>query len=594
MVRETETSGESGSRTRQTVALQVVCAWCWIALTIAACALFPQRARSRETNLADIASLIEKAATHRSDIFLGKEMTARRIRDCGPEAIPHLLALLKDDKDAEVCELTAYILRDMEGLTEEHLDALIESRRRGNMSIRPAIARVGTSRAIAFLIEDLKTAKRCDPEFVAAFQILGEQGGACLLDLVKSGPKDSGLQMALGDIFYWLGYRAKSAVTPLTDVVSSRQGDETAVRCAVLALGGLGPRAREAGPALKQLANDAPESLGQTVNQALVGIEVSEVVEAFWTRLEGQPDRTVFLDIMSLRGNGRGVGPALVRYLRHGDIFEQAYAATALGYIGFVEAIPDLIQALQADNRWLVYASVKSLGRLHAMEALDPLNKIAQGYWHPAVHEAAIIAVRVIRGEASYESTTHPMEEFRDYMLADVPGHHESPDIPPPGSNRFYAEQKGQLDPDQLKRFAYQWEVNPSRGGETHEIVPNVGIVVDGGYLIGSDQGEFGGDLLFVDLQGKRTRVLRANVHGIHRMTCGIIVVTGVNHLSTNVGTLFKVSKGTDGVWQANRWKELPSAPIASGVRPSGNLFVACTEEKIEISPAGDVQTVGK
>ena len=53
-------------------------------------------------------------------------------------------------------ELASYVLSDAEGLTEEHLDTLIESRCQGDVWIPPAIARVGTSKAITFLVEEVR------------------------------------------------------------------------------------------------------------------------------------------------------------------------------------------------------------------------------------------------------------------------------------------------------------------------------------------------------------------------------------------------------------------------------------------------------
>ena len=203
---------------------------------------------SGATNPEDIVPLIEKTASSAVGMTKEKVQIAQRVRSLGPRAVPYLLPLLKQYGNAEVRELTSYILRNMEGLTEEYLEALMESRRNGDVWIPPAIARVGTPKAMAFLVEDLKKEKRSDAQLVAAFQILGERGVPYLVELIKTGPLDGGLPTAVVDIFRRLGDKAESAVATLTEFVSSKQGGEEAVRCAIQALGAIGPRARTAAP----------------------------------------------------------------------------------------------------------------------------------------------------------------------------------------------------------------------------------------------------------------------------------------------------------------------------------------------------------
>ena len=331
-------------------------------------------------------------------------------------------------------------------------------------------------------------------------------------------------------------------------------------------------------------------------------MKASEAVPGLLKRWEERPDDwPALVEIISLKEDGRGAGPALVRRLRDDNLLTQIWAATTLGYIGYVEASPDLIKLLQAEHWWLVYVSVESLGRLHAAEAIGPLSEIAESYWHPAVHEAAVKAVQVISGKASYESRDDPMALF-GYLRAGTSGGRDSSAAAGPGSNRFYADEKDRLDREQLKKLAYSAEmvgVGPGKDGRslerhvrTIQQVPDVGINVDGGYLVGSSRGEWGGELVFVDREGKQTTLLHDNVRGLHHMTSGIVVVTGLSHLSTNTGAVFKVAKGEDGVWRASRWKELPGAPVASGLRPNGNLFVGCEGGRVEVSPSGDIERV--
>jgi hypothetical protein len=84
---------------------------------------------------------------------------AETVQKYGAEAVPYLVKLL-DNGTENARQLAGYTLRDIDGLKPEHLPALIRARRRGDGWIPPAIARVGTPEAVAFLVDDL----RRDPE----------------------------------------------------------------------------------------------------------------------------------------------------------------------------------------------------------------------------------------------------------------------------------------------------------------------------------------------------------------------------------------------------------------------------------------------
>jgi HEAT repeat protein len=601
MLRVPEMSDVDGLQTRQAMAWRVVVARLWITLVVMTCVLPLQTCCSGETSLADIAALVERSAAPGPDITKEEEATAQRVRSLGPQAIPYLLPLLKKEGDKEVRELASYILGGMEGLTEEHLDALTQSRRNGDVWIPPAIARVGTPEAIAFLVEELKKAKTDDPQLVTAFQILGERAVPPCVELIKSGSSNVSTVRTVLNIFRRLGEKAESAIVPLTEFISNKESPENRVITAVVALGAIGPKARTAVPALLALPKGRLGLIPTWVDDALAAMRAPEALPRLIQRLDraGPADHRLFYDIGLFKEKGREAGPALLRCLRQNRLGTREWAARTLGFVGYAEAIPDLLPLLQSSDWRVVYASVESLGRLHAKDALGPLDKIAASYWHPAVHEAANKAIRVIRGTAQYE----PGIPLLDYGSAEAFNQDDCADIPRSDVNHFYVQQRDHLSREQLKKLAYEAEITSfgvGKDGRTPEKhvtarrqVPNVGIRVEGGYLLGSNRGEWGGDLIFRNTEGRQTILLDASVCGIYRMTSGIVVITEAAQV--NRGAVFTVSKSADGTWRASKWKELPGEPLAAGVRPNGNLFVACyKEEKMEISPSGDVETVNR
>jgi hypothetical protein len=82
----------------------------------------------------DAASLVEtlkKSANSSNGISATEQNIAEKIQKLGAPAIPFLLPLLRDENEG-LRELVSYTLRDMEGFTEDQLDVLIDSRRRGD------------------------------------------------------------------------------------------------------------------------------------------------------------------------------------------------------------------------------------------------------------------------------------------------------------------------------------------------------------------------------------------------------------------------------------------------------------------------------
>jgi hypothetical protein len=300
-------------------------------------------------------------------------------------------------------------------------------------------------------------------------------------------------------------------------------------------------------------------------------------------RLEVDPELTVFRDIAALGENGKAAGPTLGRFLGNSDWDVRLGAARALGYVGYAEAVPELIKLLNEKDDWrLVYVSVESLGRLRRAEAVEELTRLSKEHWFPPVRDAAEKAVLVINGKDTYQPDRrfNFAHEFFSYQNARSRKAKRNAD-------RSYVNQPDELDKSQLAKLAYKVRLSPNL---EPNLVPDVGIKVDDGYLVGFDQGEFGGGLVFVDLAGNQSRPLCGNTQGICHLGSDIVAATGVAHLSTNIGILYKVAKGDNGVWQATRWKALPGAPGESGILANGNLCIVCSGGTVEISPASEIK----
>jgi HEAT repeat protein len=415
-----------------------------------------------------------------------------------------------------------------------------------------------------------------------------------------------GLSVSRADFEKCKRVYGESLVGSLIEFISLRQGNKDAIALAVCLLGEIGPNARQAVPLLLKLAEEDPGSYQFAVAGALLAMGAPQAAPGVLKMLEERPDRSFIRHIARLGKLGKPAGPGLVRCLERDDWELRLDAARAIGDIGYIEGAPHLIKLLSESDDWrLVFVAAKSLGRLRAAEAVGPLTELSKSHWYPPVREAAKEAILVIEGQAAYpENSSDPVGflfEYDEYMRVEARSVPSSIGIGPQEAGQSPVADPNSLDQKQLAKLVYEEQQGRSDvDGEgrsvekydTFKRVPQVGIRVSDGYLVGFDQGEFGGELLFIDLAGKRTS-LWENTQGVHKMPFGIVAVTGYGHL-TNRGMLVKVFRGQDGTWQASRWKSLPGCPGGSVLLANGNLWIGCGSNGcVELTPSGELKMAG-
>lgn len=103
-----------------------------------------------------------------------------------------------------------------------------------------------------------------------------------------------------------------------------------------------------------------------------------------------------------------------------------------------------------------------------------------------------------------------------------------------------------------------------------------------GGRLLGSEHGEWGGRLSFQYDDGTLVPLLDTNVVGLHRMPFGVVVVTGLWHLTADDGKLLLVTRNGDRKLRVDVLMALPHAAVKSWQRKDGSLDIAMLDKGVE------------
>jgi hypothetical protein len=98
-----------------------------------------------------------------------------------------------------------------------------------------------------------------------------------------------------------------------------------------------------------------------------------------------------------------------------------------------------------------------------------------------------------------------------------------------------------------------------------------VTLGIQGGKFIGTDHGEWGGELGFIDGNATQT-VIDENVRAVVQRGSRIFVVTGLDHDGLNRDYIWEVTRSEDGRWIARRLWRLPGMPYEVVAAPYGTM----------------------
>jgi hypothetical protein len=373
-------------------------------------------------------------------------------------------------------------------------------------------------------------------------------------------------------VFGNLRTNAKSAIGPLLEIADDKTISVKRRVRAIAALGAIGVSTDGEIASLQGLQKDDDNLIRDAAFEALAFIRVGDSFE-----------RTLQIRDLARQGTlAKYAGPDLVKNLEAEDWDVRAAAARAIGYVGFEDATDALIPLLHHKEDWrLVYSAAESLGRLRATKALPALAAVSKEYWYPPAREAAKRAMASIRDSVVPASRSDETANYDDDFFERGKTDSDWITEKEARSLRFPVA----VTPDDLVSI-------PVRMGGGRDEEKMRGVKADDGYLVGSDRGEWGGEIAYVNRAGKARILTPLNTEAIYRTKAGIVAVTGLAHMTFNSGCLFRISKTAEGEWSASKWRVLPGAPRVSRLLKDGNLFISCHGGMVLISTDGRMRSV--
>jgi len=531
-----------------------------------------------------------------------EEALAKKIQGFGAEAVPRMIPLLKDP-DSEIRRFAGYVLRDLDGVSERELDALIQAHQNGDGWIPPAIGRIGSPKAIAYLVEDIRRHPQTHTQVVWALVKAGSKAAVPLAEIFRSKEAlNIETLLAVSQVLHEMEKNAEPAGSVLMDIANDHDVVVENRILAVRAIGAIGAPAAQFVPDLKRLAASDSEHFAKPVESAIVGIGSPEAAEVFIALLKARPDELVLRDLAEIRGNGSAAGPAVVALLKHENWSVRVAAARTLGYIGYNEATSVLRECLDDPNDWrMVFVASEALGMLKDKKSLNKLAEVSKHHWFPVVRKAAGKSIQVINGSTKYQSRWHRDNfafEYFSYVNAGVDPEYAGEKTDGANLRPKFIQEEDALSKQDLMSRKYPIEIvgydEKGRHATPRDETPGCGLRCGKGMLLGSNRGEWGGELVHMDEAGHTLMLVEKNTEGIHHMPFGIVAAVGLAHIFLNSGELYLIEFGQDGKPSAKLWKTLPGAPEKSGLLKNGNLFIECVGGSIEITPLGEFRMATK
>lgn len=273
-----------------------------------------------------------------------------------------------------------------------------------------------------------------------------------------------------------------------------------------------------------------------------------------WNYFESSPSAT------------EAAGPILLRLLQSSHPFQRDYVSRALTENRYLPAIPVYRAMLRSESWRDVERAIDALVEFEDAASVSDLRSISTSHWHPAIRILAANAANQIEDVAGWV--------VPDVLLGRV------------GDSVAYTLQSecpGRLwswRGDQLPHIAPQ----TSSPKDDESWIEERRLDLAYGYLTGTYEGEWLGELVWHPHQGEPEVLLADGVLGFLPYRDGALVFTGSAHLMSDRGAVFRVEFTDSGTPRVFRVAELPNAPYGGAVHIGDRLYAASGAAEEEAS----------
>jgi hypothetical protein len=301
----------------------------------------------------------------------------------------------------------------------------------------------------------------------------------------------------------------------------------------------------------------------------------------------------VFRDLSELGLAANGVGAEVIDYLTSTSWEDRIHAAVTLGYIGYFQAIPELLKLLSNEYDWQqTYAAIKSLHLLADKSTIPMIEKVANTHWYAPLREYAQKVSVSMRSNKTYEPKHHADNfafYFLDYQRLKQENHvcdqEDYMQVSEPIEIKQYASVEAEL-------VSFQYK-NPVCSNNHYEdycassqstISPSLAAKFGEKWLIGDNRGEWGGELIvFEDGKAVKT-LLNENIEDVYVIGEYAYVLTGLAHMSSNNGLIYRL-KDTKVGYLIEPLYRLPGAPRTSWKTGHDTILVNTASGAVVFNP---------
>ena len=135
----------------------------------------------------------------------------------------------------------------------------------------------------------------------------------------------------------------------------------------------------------------------------------------------------------------------------------------------------------------------------------------------------------------------------------------------------------GSNSKEQLAELTFKFDIigydESGRNVEVIDETPQIALALENGWLLGSDHGEWGGQLVFKSHNGEQQNIIDDNIEDVYKFPYGYIVTTGLGHMGLSRGAIYLVTV-KDNKFVADKLHRLVAPPSTSWLTSSGDLLI--------------------